>query len=61
MAYLTYLAHCACFACVIIAHEQSSTKLGRTIVKASELVCCFGGVAYEGGLKGGVGFFSWML
>ena len=37
--------------------EQSSTRLGRPSAKASELVPGFGGVALEGALKGGVGFF----
>ena len=36
--------------------RESSTRVGRPTSKASELVTCFGGVALEGGLKGGLGF-----
>ena len=32
-------------------------KARRIFTKASELVVCFGGVALEGGQRGGVGFF----
>ena len=49
MAYL--LVYLLTHALLTIAHD----RLARLLANASELDMCFGGVALEGGLKGGVG------
>ena len=38
-----------------VTWPESSTRVGRPVAKASELVMCFWGEALEGVLKGGVG------
>ena len=53
----TYQAMCAHSARALITYDRNLSQ-GWLIAKASEIATCFGGMALEGGLEGGVGVFQ---